>query len=51
MFLGTDDVTRIQHTYKLPKSFATDLTRALDQTNSRIEKHREEAAAVRKNSS
>ncbi|KAF9646219.1 hypothetical protein BDM02DRAFT_3100221 [Thelephora ganbajun] len=50
MLLSTGDVPRIQHTFKLPKPFATDLYRALAQTSSRIEKHREEAAALGKKS-
>ena len=50
MLLSTSDVPKIQHTFKLPKSFAADVYRALAQTNLRINKHREEAAALEKKS-
>jgi len=50
MLLSASDVSRIQHTFGLPKSFATDIHRALAQTDSRINKHREEAAAFEKKS-
>jgi len=50
MLLSTSDVPKIQHTFKLPKPFVTDLNRALAQTDSRINQHREEAAALGKKS-
>lgn len=50
MLLTVDDVPTIQHTFKLPKPFATDLYRALAQTSLRIDKNREEAAALGKKS-
>ena len=42
------DVTKIEHAFELPKPFATDLHRALAQTSLRVEKRREEAAALGK---
>lgn len=50
MLLSTSDVPKIQHTFKLPKSFATDLYRALAQTDLRINSRREETASLRKKS-
>jgi len=50
MLLSTSDVPRIQHTFKLPKPFVADLNRALVQTSLRIDKRRDEAAALRKRS-
>lgn len=41
MFLSASDVTRIQQTFKLPKSFVADLNRALVQTSLRIEQRGE----------
>jgi len=50
MLLSTSDVPKIQRTFGLPKSFTADLYRALAQTNSRINKRREDAAALEKKS-
>ena len=50
MLLSASDVTRVEHTFRLPKPFATDLQRALAQTSLRVEKRREEAAALGKKS-
>ena len=50
MLLSASDVPKIQHTFGLPKSFATDVHRVLTQTDSRANKHREEAAAFEKKS-
>jgi len=50
MLLSVSDVTKIQQTFKLPKPFVADLLRALAQTSLRIDKSREEAAALGKKS-
>jgi len=48
MLLSASDVQRIQHTFGLPKSFVTDLNRALAQTSLRIESNREAEALGKK---